>query len=39
MGQSRISKKQQPPELQELMDVILTDKNETERAGFEPAVL
>ena len=38
VGQSKIVKNPQVPELQELMDVILADKEKTERAGFEPAV-
>ena len=38
-GESKISNNPQVPELQELMDVILADKEKTERAGFEPPVL
>ena len=38
VGESKISNNPQVPELQELMNVILADKEKTERAGFEPAV-
>ena len=38
VGESKISNNPQVPELQELINVILADKNKTERAGFEPAV-
>ena len=37
-GQSRISNNPQLPELQELIDVILTHNKITERPGFEPGV-
>ena len=39
VGESKISNNTQVPELQELMDVISANKEITERAGFEPAVL
>jgi hypothetical protein len=39
VGESKISNNPQVPELQELMDVISANKEITERAGFEPAVL
>ena len=38
VGESKMSNNPQVLELQELMDVILADKEKTERAGFEPAV-
>ena len=38
VGQSKIVKNPQVPELQELIDVISADRKITERAGFEPAV-
>ncbi len=37
-GQSKIVNNSQVPELQELIDVILANKKETERGGFEPPV-
>ena len=37
-GQSKIVKNIQPPELQELIDCILTQNKKPEKAGFEPAV-
>jgi integrase len=37
VGESKISNNPQVPELEELVDVILADKEKTERAGFEPA--
>ena len=38
VGQSIIVKNPQVTELQELMDVMLANKEKPERAGFEPAV-
>lgn len=37
--ESKISNNLQVPELQELIDVILANKDKPEKAGFEPAVL
>jgi len=37
-GESKTVKNLQPIELQELIDVILADKEKTERVGFEPTV-
>ena len=39
VGQSKIVKNPQLPELQELIDVILAKNKNTERGGFEPPVL
>ncbi len=38
VGEYKISNNTQVPELQGLMDVILENKNKTERPGFEPGV-
>jgi hypothetical protein len=38
VGESKIVKNPQVPELQELIDMIPADRKLTERTGFEPAV-